>query len=479
MGMSPRGALVILAGTLLIAIGLAIRGIGGLIGLLQLFGASRVANGGTDVGGGFQSLAIPPAFEDFCIFMGAICILAVVVGLPAFRFSAIGGAIKIERELDREKVFKGDYCHVTLNVTNTTRTRIDFLEIYDPVSEALQLAVGENYITTRIDHGQTLNFSYVLRTTQRGNFKVGPTQIIIYDRMGFYFEEESVGEPTNILVLPEYTDIKRMDALAQRRQIGKLFGVHRTRQIGLGDMFHALRPYLPGDEFRRIDWKAFARTQKLIVREFEIERNIRTMIFLDSSGSMGAGLPNNTKLDFAIRAAMLLAHMSLERKDLVGMAIYSDEVHHYIKTGGRKRIFFDILEALARVEPGGIANPLQAVSYIIRRETRPAFYVFLTDLEGARSERIIDAIRKVRATKNPVTVLAPFGPFFEAKLEDLSPVEKALAEAIAEEYLGVRRKVETALKRFNVDVLNVGPDDFLPLVIREYYTAKKLGKGMM
>ena len=161
------------------------------------------------------------------------------------------------------------------------------------------------------------------------------------------------------------------------------------------------------------------------------------------------------------------------------MAVYSDNVHHYIKTGGGKRIFFDTLETLARVEPGGIANPLQAVNYILRRETRPAFYVFLTDLEGARSERIIDAIRKVRASKNPVTVLAPFGPFFEAKLEDLSPVEKALAEAIAEEYLGVRRKVETALKRFDVDVLNVGPDDFLPLVIREYYTAKKLGKGMM
>jgi uncharacterized protein (DUF58 family) len=296
--------------------------------------------------------------------------------------------------------------------------------------------------------------------------------------MGFYFEEEIVGEPTNILVLPEYTDIKRMDALAQRRQIGKAFGIHRTRQIGLGDIFHALRPYHPGDEFRRIDWKAFARTQKLIVREYEIERNIRVMILIDSSGSMGAGLPNNTKLDFAIRAAMLLSHMSLERKDLVGMAVYSDNVHHYIPTSGGKRVFFNILETLAMVEAGGVANPLKAVNYLIRRETRPSFYLILTDLEGARSERILDAVKKIRAARHPVTVIAPFGPFFEAQM-DLSPVEKALAEAIAEEYLSVRKKVETSLKRFDVDVVNVGPDDFLPNIIKEYYNAKQKGKGMM
>ena len=476
MGMSPRGAFVLVAGTFLIAIGLSVRGIGGLIGLLQLF---RGVAGGEGEGAGLRELLLPHAFEDFCIFMGAICILAVVVGLPAFRFSAIGGAMKIERKLDKEKVFKGEYCHVTLHVTNTTRTRIDFLEIYDPISEALQLAVGENYITTRIDPGQTISLSYILRTIHRGKFPIGPTRIIIYDRMGFYYEEETVGDATTILVLPEYTDIKRMDALSHRRQIGMLFGIHKTRQIGLGDRFHALRPYVPGDEFRRIDWKAFARTQKLIVREFEIERNIRVMILLDCSGSMGAGIPHNTKLDFAIRAAMLFAHMSLERRDFVGMTIYSDKVHHYIKTNSGKRTFFDILETLALVEPGGVANPLSAVNYVMRRETRPAFFVFLTDLEGARSERIIDGIRKTRSMRHPVTVLAPFGPFFEARLEDLSPVEKALAEAIAEEYLGVRRKVEMALKRFDVEVVNVGPDDFLPIVIREFYNAKKLGKGMM
>lgn len=476
MGMSPRGAFVLVAGVLLIAIGLSFEGIRGLIKYLQLL---RGAVGGAEAGAPPQEMVLPPAFEHFCLFMGAICILAVVVGLPAFRFSAIGGAIKIERVLDKEKVFMGEYCHVSLHVTNTTRTRIDFLEIYDPVSEALQLSVGENYITTRIDPGQTISFSYILRTTQRGKFTIGPTRIIIYDRMGFYYEEEIVGDETTILVLPEYTDIKRMDALSHRRQIGMLFGVHKTRQIGLGDRFHALRPYMPGDEFRRIDWKAFARTQKLIVREFEIERNIRVMIFLDCSGSMGAGIPNNTKLDFSIRAAMLLSHMALERKDLVGMAIYSDKVNQYITPGAGKKTFFDILENLALVEPGGMANPLKAVNYIIRREPRPAYYVFLTDLEGARAERIIDAIRKARATKNPVTVLAPFGPFFEARIEELSPVEKALAEAIAEEYLGVRRKVERALKRFEVDVMNVGPDDYLPIVIREYYAAKRLGKGMM
>ena len=169
MGLSPRGAFVIVSGVLLIAIGLAIRGIGGLIGLLQLFTSVRAPSDTGNGDGGLISLGLrlPAAFEDYCIFMGAICILAVVVGLPSFRFSAIGGAIKVDRRLDKEKVFKGEYCHVTLHVTNTTRTRIDFLEIYDPISEAFQLAVGENYITTRIDPASTIaNVSKILKNTR-------------------------------------------------------------------------------------------------------------------------------------------------------------------------------------------------------------------------------------------------------------------------------------------------------------------------
>ncbi len=117
MGMSPRGAFVIVAGILLIAIGLSFEGIRGLIKYLQLL---RGAFGGAETGTPPQELVLPPTFEDFCLFMGAICILAVVVGLPAFRFSAIGGAIKIERELDKEKVFMGEYCHVSLNVMSQT-----------------------------------------------------------------------------------------------------------------------------------------------------------------------------------------------------------------------------------------------------------------------------------------------------------------------------------------------------------------------
>jgi uncharacterized protein (DUF58 family) len=214
-----------------------------------------------------------------------------------------------------------------------------------------------------------------------------------------------------------------------------------------------------------------------MVREFEAEKNIRLMVFLDHSGSMGAGIPYNTKLDFAIRSVMLVMKMAEERQDLFGIMTYSDRPTSYLPPGGGKAKFFQLLEILALVEPEGRSDPLAAVDYVMQRLPRATFYVFLTDLESSDSEIFTEAAKRARAAKNHITVISPFGPLFETKLDDLTATERAIAEAIFEEYLGYRKVVEDSLKGLGVEIINVGPDDILPNVIKTYIQGKQTGKG--
>ncbi|MHA1542890.1 MAG: DUF58 domain-containing protein [Candidatus Hodarchaeales archaeon] len=484
--LSSRGAFIAIGGVLLLSVGLSAKGIGTVTTMVPiLFSGEGLVPQNQTESGYPQGMELLEAFEilnsspivDYSMFLGTLLILASVIGLPFFMASANSSLIRVTRSVDREKAFAGEYIHVTVKVENTGARRIDFLEIYDAIPDMFEIVLGENFIITQLMGKEVKEFSYIIQVSTRGVYRIGPVKVIIHDRLGFYFEEDVRHFYTEVLCYPSYEDIRRMEALSKRRQQGKMFGSHRTRQKGMGDDFHSLTRYYPGAPFKSMDWKAFSRTGELMVREFEAEKNIRLVLFLDHSGSMGAGIPYNTKLDFAIRATMLVMKMAEERQDLFGLITYADRPTSYLPPKGGKNMFFQLLEVLALVEPEGRSDPLAAVDYVMQRLPRASFYVFLTDLESSDSEIFTEAAKRARSTKNNITVISPFGPLFETKLTDLTMTERAIAEAIFEEYLGYRKQVEDSLRGLGVEIINVGPDDILPNVIKTYMQGKQTGKG--
>ncbi|MFX0085793.1 MAG: DUF58 domain-containing protein [Candidatus Hodarchaeota archaeon] len=486
--LSSRGAFIAIGGILLLSVGLSAKGIGTVTTMVPiLFGGQGLTQpteetpnatypAGMEILEVFDILNSSP-IVDYGMFLGTILLIASVIGLPFFRMSANSSLIKVTRSVDREKAFAGEYVHVTVKIENTGRRRMDFLEIYDAIPDMFEIVLGENFIITQLAGKEIKEFSYIIKVSTRGVYRIGPVKVIIHDRLGFYFEEDVRHFYTEVLCYPSYEDIRRMEALSKRRQQGKMFGAHRTKQKGMGDDFHALARYYPGAPFKSLDWKAFSRTGELMVREFEAEKNIRLVVFLDHSGSMGAGIPYNTKLDFAIRSVMLVMKMAEERQDLAGLITFADRPTSYLPPGGGKSSFFQLLEILALVEPQGRSDPLAAVDYVMQRLPRASFYVFITDLESSDSEIFTEAAKRARSMKNNITVISPFGPLFETKITDLTATERAIAEAIFEEYLGFRKQVEDRLRGLGVEIINVGPDDILPNVIKTYIQGKNAGKG--
>jgi uncharacterized protein (DUF58 family) len=107
---------------------------------------------------------------------------------------------------------------------------------------------------------------------------------------------------------------------------------------------------------------------------FESEKNIRVMIFLDASSSMVSGSKFDNKLEYSIRAALLLAHLAIERRDQVGLIVFSDRLHYYIEPKASEGQFFRILEVLARVEGSGKKNLYGAVDYVTKRMKKDSFF---------------------------------------------------------------------------------------------------------
>jgi len=114
--------------------------------------------------------------------------------------------------------------HVTVRVQNVSHRSLDFVEIYDAIPETFELAMGENYIITQIAGRQIKEFSIFYVFPSRGVYRIGPIRAIIMDKIGFYCEEDTRDFYTEVLVYPSYEDVRRMDALSKKRQIGKMFG---------------------------------------------------------------------------------------------------------------------------------------------------------------------------------------------------------------------------------------------------------------
>jgi len=362
--------------------------------------------------------------------------------------------------------------HVKIEVKNTGSTRIDSIHIYDVYPEIFRLVLGSNSIRTRIDPGKEIKFSYILQSRLRGKYTIGPTKFQIFDRLEFRFEEISAENFDELLVYPSVQDVRIMENLAQKRRIGYLFGIHKTRQMGMGTDFIGIRRYLSGDEYRRIDWKSSARTSKLMIRQYETERNMRIFVILDTGASMGAGRPENSKLEFAIRAALLLSNAAMERKDHVGLLTWSTKHQIYLKPELGEAHYQRILDILAAIKPEGEFDLTAAIEYLAKHVKKNCFFIILSDCES-NQQRLLKGIRLIRGYKHQAIIISPFGPWFEILEIYLTPVERAIGEALVHRLLEERAALAKSLRRANVSLLPVGPGDILPTILSEYLKAKK------
>jgi uncharacterized protein (DUF58 family) len=406
------------------------------------------------------------------VVLGIFLIIGSVASSPFFQITMPVETLEVIREIDKRKIFQDDFIHVKVTVKNSGSHRIDSVDIFDVYPEIFQVVLGKNRIRTRIDPNQEVKFSYILQAPLRGKFTFGPTKFQIYDRLEFRFEEMSGENFEELLIYPNVEEVRIMESLAKKRRLGHMFGIHKTRQMSLGTDFTGIRKYEVGDEYRRIDWKASARTQKLMMRQYETERNIRIFIILDTGSTMSAGRPENSKLEAAIRAALMLAKTAMERKDHVGLLSWSTKHNSFQKPGLGEAQYHRMLDLLAEIEPGGEFDLPTAVEYLAPRVTQQSFFIIITDLESNK-KRLEKGVKLIRGYKHNAIIVRPFGPWFEIEEIYLSPVERAIGEAIVHKLLEEQSQLAKSFQRVGVSIIPVGPGDFLPTVLSEYLKAKK------
>jgi uncharacterized protein (DUF58 family) len=134
---------------------------------------------------------------------------------------------------------------------------------------------------------------------------------------------------------------------------GFLTGAHKSPYKGFSVEFAEHRQYYPGDEIRHIDWRAYGKTDRYYIKEYEEETNLRAHLLVDASGSMGYQGATASKFQYAQYVAASLAYLMLHQRDAVGLAVHDTKVRELIKPKATAKHLLQVLRALEAAKPGG------------------------------------------------------------------------------------------------------------------------------
>ncbi len=196
---------------------------------------------------------------------------------------------------------------------------------------------------------------------------------------------------------------------SRRAMIGSVSGMHASPHRGASVEFAEYRRYVPGDDLRRLDWRAYGRTDRFYVKEFEADTNLRCCIVLDTSGSMDFGSLDVTKMEYARRLAGSLAYLAVQQGDAVGLTCIAQEIVRTIpprRTPSHLRGIFDVLE---NARPSGDTQLVARLHEFAETTRQRALIVILSDL-FVDTEALREAVNHLRFRKHDVAVFHLLDP---------------------------------------------------------------------
>lgn len=215
------------------------------------------------------------------------------------------------------------------------------------------------------------------------------------------WERGRVGPGAQFLDPSTLQRIGSLELIARVVVEGFLQGLHRSRFLGQSMDFAEHRPYVPGDDPRRVDWKVYARTERYYVKEFEAETNTNFTVLLDQSSSMSFGEGDVTKFDFARFLAASLTFMARKQGDRVGLITFDSGVRDVVPCSARH--LERCLVAMSRAKPERQGDFAAALQDTVNRRMSKGIVALVSDLY-LEPEALRSPISRLRETGNDVMV---------------------------------------------------------------------------
>ena len=315
---------------------------------------------------------------------------------------------------------------------------------------------------------------YTLTPAGRGEERFGATVVRCPGPWRLGLRQTSIGGGETVRIDADLAAIRVYEALARRGQLAEL-GVRAQRRPGEGTDFERIREAVPEDPQRFINWKATARTGRLMATELIPERAQPVIVCLDHGRLMGVGAGELTKLDHAINAALLLIHVALATGDRVGLFAFADRVTVTLPARPGRLQMRRFLDAVRPLRAGEVeADYDEALTELSRWQRRRALIVIFTDvLDPDQGQALVRQCARLRRRHLPLVITVR-----DPALEDTArarPADPAAtyARAVATGLVADREQTLALLRRSGVETLDADARNLSPRLVNRYLELKR------
>jgi uncharacterized protein (DUF58 family) len=278
-----------------------------------------------------------------------------------------------------------------------------------------------------------------------------------------------------------------LELRARRVVEGYVAGLHRSPYHGFSNEFAEHREYAPGDDLRYVDWKVFGKTDKVYLKQFEVETNLICYLLLDTSESMqyqGPGAPLS-KLAYAQCAAASLAYLVLHHRDSVGLVTFDQEVRQLVRPSSNPTQLKQLLGVMEQTCAARKTRSGPIFHDLAERLGRRGIVIVLSDLFDD-VDAMLAGLKHLRHRRHDVIVLHildaaeidfPFQQITMFKgLEALGEViaePRSLRAAYQNEVSAFLKRVKTGCRAQQIDYLTIRTDRPLDGVLTAFLSARK------
>nr|WP_092677438.1 DUF58 domain-containing protein [Hymenobacter arizonensis] len=431
------------------------------------------------VAGFVVAFFLPWLLGPMRIVLGLFVVLTLLDALLLYAPAKNNVAPVFGRRVMGDKLANGSDNDIQIYIENNYRFHIQ-TETIDEIPHQFQRR--DVLFKALIKPGETQIINYQLRPTKRGEYHFGAINIYAASPLALVRRRFRYDQDRTVPVYPSFLQMRQYELLAIHNRLTEV-GVKRIRRVGHSLEFEQIRPYVPGDDPRSINWKATARragtgvADELVVNHFQDERAQQVYCLIDKGRVMRMPFEGLSLLDYAINATLVVSNIALLKHDKAGLLTFSNRPGATLAADRRPGHLLKLLEILYRQKTKYLETDFELLYATVRaRIKQRSLLVLFTNFETLHGmQRQLPYLRRMAKDHLLLVIFFENTELREYLDVPATAVEDVYNQTIAEKFAQEKRQIVLELQRYGIYSLLTAPKDLTVNTINKYLEFKARG----
>ena len=375
------------------------------------------------------------------------------------------------KRLCAERFSNGDENKITIEITNQRPYKVH-VDMIDELPVQFQNRNWQQHFTLHAH--EAFYFDYTLKPTERGEYFFGIINIFLRGPLNMVIRHITSGEEKKIAVYPSYMQMKKYQLMAVTNQL-QANGSRRLRKLGSSLEFEQIKEYVQGDDYRRLNWKATARRNSLMVNNYMDERSQQVICLIDKGRSMKMPFEGMTLLDYAINATLVLSNIVLLKQDKSGLLSFGKKIDQYIQPDKKPAQINLIQQTLYMQQTDFTDSDFEALYVFTRYHlNQRSLLILFTNFESLYSmERQLPYLKQLSAHHPLLVIFFENTELAELQQQKAINIEDIYYKTIANKFALEKRQMVKELQKHGIMSLLTAPQKLTANTINKYLELKE------